>query len=285
MMFSEKIQRKFYNAFINSDPNYKGIFYVCVKTTKTFRHATCTAKKPKFENCDFYQTVEEALRASFKPCGHCKPLLHPDSASDLVQTLVEIVETNPNKKIKDLDFKKLSIDPSTVRRQFKKRFGMTFNQYARAKRMELAMRQIQDGESIINAQLNSGYESSSGFWSAFSKTIGGSGKKINKHLNILKASWVETKLGTIIVIGNETNIYLLEFIDNANLKDIIKKIKIEFNAVIIPGSAACIKLIENHFKEYFDGIVKTFAIPSCIYPVSKTFALRIHKYSMGSNEG
>ncbi len=36
----------------------------------------------------------------------------------------------------------LSVDASTARRQFKKRFGMTFVEFARARRMGLAMKQI-----------------------------------------------------------------------------------------------------------------------------------------------
>jgi methylphosphotriester-DNA--protein-cysteine methyltransferase len=40
---------------------------------------------------------------------------------------------------------------------------MTFVEYARARRMGLAMKQIRGGEAVIEAQLSTGYESSSGF--------------------------------------------------------------------------------------------------------------------------
>ena len=78
--------------------------------------------------------------------------------SGLVQILVDAVEENPEKRWKDRDFEALSIDASTTRRQFKKRFGMTFVEYARARRMGLAMKQIREGESVIDAQLSAGYE-------------------------------------------------------------------------------------------------------------------------------
>ncbi len=40
--------------------------------------------------------------------------------------LVQAVEENPEKRWKDSDFQQLSIDATAARRQFKKRFGMTF---------------------------------------------------------------------------------------------------------------------------------------------------------------
>lgn len=61
---------------------------------------------------------------------------------------------------------------STARRQFKKRLGMTFVAYARARRMGLAMNQLGAGESVIGAQLASGYASGSGFREAFSRVLG-----------------------------------------------------------------------------------------------------------------
>ena len=57
----------------------------------------------------------------------------------------------------------LGVDESTARRQFKKHFGMTFVEYARARRIGFAMKIIKSGHSLMKAQLDSGYESDSGF--------------------------------------------------------------------------------------------------------------------------
>ncbi len=42
-----------------------------------------------------------------------------------------------------------------------------------------------------------GYESSSGFRDAFSKIMEGTPTKFNRHLNILKAAWLDTPLGAV----------------------------------------------------------------------------------------
>src|ERR1700732_2359943 len=112
-------KREYYQALLDKNPEYEGIFYVGVKTTGVFCRPTCPARKPKFENCEFYQTAQEALLASFRPCLRCRPLIYPNHVSDLVYSLVEAVEANPEKRWKDQDFEELSVDACTARRQFK----------------------------------------------------------------------------------------------------------------------------------------------------------------------
>src|SRR5258708_6776559 len=177
-MITAENRKEYYQALLDKNTNYEGIFYVGVKTTGVFCRPTCPARKPKFENCEFYQTAQEALLAAFRPCLRCRPLSHPNQVSDLVRTLVEAVETTPEKRWKDWDFEQLSIDASTARRQFKKRFGMTFVEYARARRMGIAMKQIRAGEAVLDAQLSTRYESSSGFRDAFSRIMGAAPTKL-----------------------------------------------------------------------------------------------------------
>src|ERR1700732_1448259 len=114
-------KREYYQALLDKNPEYEGIFYVGVKTTGVFCLPTCPARKPKFENCEFFATAQQALLASFRPCKRCRPLSHPNQVSELVQILVNAVEENPEKRWKDKDFQELSVNAITARRQFKKR--------------------------------------------------------------------------------------------------------------------------------------------------------------------
>src|ERR1700723_1604053 len=104
-MMTPQSKREYYKALIAKDTEYEGIFYVGVKTTGVFCRPTCPARKPKFENCEFFETAQQALLASFRPCKRCRPLSHPDYASELIQKLVLAVEKNPEKRWKDIDFK------------------------------------------------------------------------------------------------------------------------------------------------------------------------------------
>jgi len=252
--------KEYYRALITKNPEYEGIFYVGVKTTGVFCRPTCPARKPKFEHCEFFETAQQALLASFRPCKRCQPLSHPNHVSELVRVLIEAVEKNPEKRWKDNDFEELSIDATTARRQFKKRFDMTFVEYARARRMGLAMKKIREGDSIIDAQISVGYESSSGFRDAFSQIMG-TAPALSGHSNILKASWLDTRLGPMIAISDDDALYLLEFVDRRGLEREVDRLRQKTRSAIIPGSTQPIELIERELSLYFDGRLKEFKTP------------------------
>ena len=251
--------RKYYQALIEKNTEYEGVFYVGVKTTGVFCRPTCPARKPMFENCEFFETAQQALLASFRPCKRCQPLSHPNQVSDLIQVLVKAVEENPEKRWKNKDFQELSLDATTARRQFKKRFGMTFVEYSRARRMGLAMKQIRSGEKVIDAQLSAGYESSSGFRDAFSRIMGAAPTLLDN--NILKAAWLDTRLGPMIAISDDVALYLLEFVDRRGLEREVERLRKKTRSAIIPGHSQPISSISEELSLYFDGKLTEFKTP------------------------
>ncbi|WP_058441187.1 bifunctional transcriptional activator/DNA repair enzyme AdaA [Legionella brunensis] len=260
-MFTSEIKNDYYQALLDKNKNYDGVFYVGVKTTGVFCRPSCPARKPKFEHCEFYKTAQEALLASYRPCKRCRPLSNPNQVSDTVRLLVEAIELNPAKRWRESDFDALSIDVSTARRQFKKRFGMTFVEYARARRLGLALKQIRQGESVIGAQLDAGFESSSGFRDAFSKIMGASPSLMKKQSQVLKSSWLDTPLGPMVAIANDEVLYLLEFVDRRGLERKIERLRQRLKAAIIPGTTEPIVLIEQELTAYFEGSLQRFKTP------------------------
>ncbi|WP_454782008.1 bifunctional transcriptional activator/DNA repair enzyme AdaA [Legionella sp. WA2022007384] len=260
-MLTDRAKIEYYQALLAKDSKYEGLFYVGVKSTGIFCRPTCPAKKPKFENCEFFHTAQEALLASYRPCMRCQPLVYPNQASNLIQQLVAAVEANPEKRWRDRDFAALGIDTSTARRQFKKRFGMTFVAYARARRMGIAMKQIREGTIVIETQLNVGYESGSGFRDAFSKIMGAAPSQLSKHPTVLKASWFDSPLGPLLAVADEEALHLLEFVDRRGLEREVERLRNKMNAAIIPGDTAPLRSIEKELKAYFSGALKKFNTP------------------------
>lgn len=169
-----------------------------------------------------------------------------------------LTKANPEKRWKSGDFREISVDESTARRHFKKRFGMTFVEYARSRRMGIAMKQIREGEKVIEAQLNSGYESSSGFRDAFTKIMGAPPSKSSAHYNILKATWLDTVLGPMLAIADDDALYLLEFVERRGLEREIERLRIRTKSAIIPGKTAPIISIEKELTAYFAGELQHF---------------------------
>ena len=50
-------------AFFDGDASYDGLFYTGVRTTGIFCRPSCTARKPKPENVEFFCTVKDELFA------------------------------------------------------------------------------------------------------------------------------------------------------------------------------------------------------------------------------
>lgn len=254
-----KTKRLYYQAMVEKNPEYDGIFYVGVITTGIFCHASCPARKPKYENCEFFSSAKEALYASYRPCKRCKPLNPPHSQSAVIAQLIQAVETHPEKRWKDIDFKQLGVDESTARRQFKKRFGMTFVEYARARRMGLAMQHIRSGHPIIDAQLEVGYESGSGFRDAFSRVFGNVPARADK--NALLTTWIDTPLGPMIAAADDSFLYLLEFVDRRGLEKEVERLRKKIGLGLIPGDNQITKQIKAELSDYFQGKSLCFKTP------------------------
>lgn len=254
---------KYYQMLIEKNSEFEGIFFVGVKTTGIFCRPTCPAKKPKKENCEFFHHAQEALLASYRPCKRCKPLSLPSKLSPDVKKLVEAVEANPEKRWKDSDFENLAIHPNTARRQFKKQFGMTFIEYSRSRRLGIAFKHIRNKEPIISAQIESSYESGNGFRDAFSKIMGELPSK-SKKIKILYSSWIETRLGSMIAISDETHLYLVEFVDRRGLENEIIRLRKRLHASILPERKPVMDLLEEELTAYFSGTLKAFTVPICL---------------------
>lgn len=123
------------------------------------------------------------------------------------------------------------------------------------------MEQIREDKKTIETQLNSGYESSTGFRDAFAKIMGAPTSKSDSHYNILKASWLDTPLGPMLAIADDEELYLLEFSERRGLEREIERLRISTKSVISPGKTAPICSIEQELAAYFAGELTRFKTP------------------------
>jgi AraC family transcriptional regulator of adaptative response/methylated-DNA-[protein]-cysteine methyltransferase len=70
-----------------------------------------------------------------------------------------------------------------------------------------------------------------------------------------------TPIGTLVTIGSNNDICLLEFDDSEVLESEFTKIQIYLKTTIIPGSNPLIEKLQFQVGEYFSGNLKQFDIP------------------------
>jgi AraC family transcriptional regulator, regulatory protein of adaptative response / methylated-DNA-[protein]-cysteine methyltransferase len=139
-----------YKAAVEKDVTFEGQFISAVKTTGIFCRPICTARKPKFNNVEFFKTTDEALNNGYRPCKVCKPLEKLDQTPQFINRLIKELEDNPSLKIKDSDLIARNLEPHTIRRWFLKNYQMTFHAYQRMLRISVAVKNLQAGQSVLS---------------------------------------------------------------------------------------------------------------------------------------
>ncbi len=249
-----------YNALLQRDAAYEGLFFVGVKTTGVFCRPVCPARKPKLENVEFFRSINQAVKAGYKPCKRCRPLELKGATPDWIKNILSEVENDPGKRWKDYEIRKMGIEPNKVRRWFKNNYNMTFHEYTRYRRLGMAIGNIREGENIIQTAFNSGFESLSGFNDAVKKLTGNSPSKAKDSIIVI-ATRLLTPLGPMIAMASENGVCLLEFVERKMLETQIKRLIKYLNCVIVPGFNEHLKNLKKQLDEYFSGKRMDFDVP------------------------
>lgn len=260
MLFALPTDDVLYDALTARDAAYEGVAYVGVTTTGVFCRLTCPARKPRREHTKFFHTVAACMEAGFRPCKRCRPLVTAGAADPVVKTLLEALEKNPGRRWQERDVASMGFDPSTVRRAFKRHFDITFLEMARLGRVRNGAETLAAGARVIDAQLDAGFESASGFRSAFARILGRAPSSFDGN-ELLKADWLETPLGTMIAAADRRELYLLEFFDRRALPTELKNLQRSAKGAIGVGRVPPIEQIEAELAMYFSGESARFDTP------------------------
>ncbi|MBO3759615.1 trifunctional transcriptional activator/DNA repair protein Ada/methylated-DNA--[protein]-cysteine S-methyltransferase [Ciceribacter sp. L1K22] len=250
----------YYDALIRRDAAYDGFAYVCVTSTGIFCRFTCPARKPKKENCVFRETTAECLDAGFRACKRCRPMLRMKGNEPTVAQLLDALDREPQRRWRESDIEALGLDLSTVRRAFKRQFGMSFLEIARQRRVGLAVESLVTGSDVIEAQLDAGFESGSGFRAAITQLFGEAPQSL-RGKTLLKADWIETPIGPMMAIACDHALHLLEFIDRPALPAEIRRLQKTNGCGIVMGRTTVTDRIESELRRYFDGYNDGFSTP------------------------
>lgn len=161
-----------WQAVLNNDADYDGVFFYAVKTTGIYCRPSCKSKPPKRENICFFETSEQAQKAGFRPCKRCR--------SDLIdyQPMKQIAEDVKNKIEKvyreqmalNQELNGIGVSGRRIADIFKEEYGMTPKAYADCLRLEEAKNLLLKTDmKIIDIAYSVGFGSLSAFYHFFKK--------------------------------------------------------------------------------------------------------------------
>lgn len=249
-----------YQALVERDVSYDGRAYVCVTSTGVFCRLSCPARKPRAENCLFFASAQECSERGYRPCKRCKPLVSSVGSEPTVDALLAALEADPSRRWREADLQDMGFDPSTVRRAFKRQFGMTFLEMSRQRRLRDGFQAIEGGGKVIDAQIRAGFESSSAFRSAFARLLGIAPGKLSPKA-LLYADWIPTQLGDMVAICDSTKVHLLEFIDRKALPTELAKLYKWSGSKIGVGKTKPSRQVAAELLDFFEGRCSSFRTP------------------------
>ncbi|MFV0301074.1 MAG: bifunctional transcriptional activator/DNA repair enzyme AdaA [Paracoccus sp. (in: a-proteobacteria)] len=241
-----------YAALSARDPAYEGRAWVGVTTTGIFCRLTCPARKPKPENCRWFASPAEAASAGFRPCLRCHPTGPEAEGHAAISGLIAALNADPERRWSEADLVDLGHDPSTIRRAFKRHFGETFLDIARAARLRSGLNAMTKGHAMIDAQLDAGFESASGFRTAFTRLFGHPPHQMRQAAD-LRADWIDTPRGGMSAIADDEALHLLEFTDRKALPQGLRRLSAHVGGRIGLGRTPVTDRTEAQLAEFFAG--------------------------------
>ena len=259
-MFDLPDPETLYHALTARDPSFEGRAFVGVTSTGIFCRLTCPSRKPRPENCRWFGTSEAAAEAGFRPCKRCHPSGIAAEGEAAVTALRAAIEADPGRRWSEADLEEMGHDPSTIRRAFRRHFGMTFLQMAREARLREGARRVASGDAVIEAQLDAGFESASGFRQAFARLFGHPPAAMRKGAGLV-ADWIDTPLGGMIAVADDEALHLLEFTDRKALKPQLARVSRAAGGQVGLGQTSVTRRTAEELEAYFSGDRARFEVP------------------------
>ncbi len=253
-------EREMERAFYARDESYDGVFFVGVRTTGVFCIPSCPARKPLVHNVRYFSSSAEAEGAGFRPCRRCRPDRRTHARPEWIEGLMVRLDADPAPRLSDDDLREMGFAPVRVRRYFVDRFGMTFHAYCRARRMAAALHDIRVGVDLDDVVFDHGYESHSGFRSAFAKTFGTSPGR-SRASDCIEVDLVDTPLGPVVVGATSSALCLLEFATRRMLATQVDVLRRRFKTSVVPGRNEVVERTAQELAEYFAGKRSRFEVP------------------------
>lgn len=264
MLFNLPPDDTLYAAMAARDAAWDGHAFVGVTSTGIFCRIPCPARIPKRENCRFFDRASACIEAGFRPCKRC----HPLGDDPIVERLMIALKNDPLRRWGEHDLTAMGLELSTVRRAFKRATGQTFLELARQRRVAASLGTLSEGENVVFAQIDAGFESPSAFRNAFARIIGRAPGNFAKDA-ILRADWIRSPLGPMIAVSDRHALHLLEFPERKALPRELDLLWRDAKGQIGFGRFPATDRIEAELAAYFAGESARFDTP--LAPRGTTF--------------
>ena len=203
---------------LERDARADGKFYYAVRSTGIVCKPSCASRRPSLKNVQFFQTLAEAVDAGYRACRRCEPERtspKPDPQAELVAQVAKRLreQTEERQTMSELAGE-AGVDRLTLMRAFRRVFGVSPAQYARAQRMERFKRKMRRPEmTVTDAIYEAGFGSSSRLYENNGAQLGMTPREMKSGATGIAIRYAVTNspLGRMLVAATEKGICSIAF--------------------------------------------------------------------------
>lgn len=209
-IIDESTDQSRWQAVETRDARADGQFVFAVKTTGICCRPSCRARHPLRKNVLFFENVEAAVNAGFRPCKRCQPdkLAPEQQRIDRITQACRILETSSEPMGLAELAAQVAMSPFHFHRLFKQVTGLTPHAWQQALRAKRLREQLTEGEQVTRAVFDAGYQSGSNFYQQADEVLGMTAKQYRRGGERTAIQFVvgSCRLGEFLVAQSERGI-------------------------------------------------------------------------------
>lgn len=219
-------------------------FVYAVRTTGVYCRPTCSSRRPRPENVEFFDAWTTAEHAGYRSCKRCQPHLpEPDSVPAVVAQACERIRTAEREPDLATLAGEAGYSPTHFQRVFKAAVGLSPKQYAIAIRTTRLRTSLVQNATVTDAIYDAGFPAASRAYHHADTGMTFSTYRDGARGETIRHCHAASSLGPVMIAATTRGICMIEFGDPDPL---LAELRRRFpHAMIAPADDALQQLVQS----------------------------------------
>jgi len=208
-----------WRAVLEHDSTQDGVFFYAVTSTGVYCRPSCASRRPRRENVLFFERMQDAESAGFRPCQRCRPrsasIHHKE---DRVKAVCRHIEQHLDEPLTLASLgRTFHQSPFHLQRTFKSVLGLTPRQYAESCRIKAFKNKLQSGVSVTSAIYDAGFSSSSRVYERSTSELGMTPDRYRRGAigTLISYTTLPTPIGQALIAATDRGLCAIRFGESA----------------------------------------------------------------------
>lgn len=237
-----------WEAVLSRDPAADGAFVYAVRSTGVYCRPTCPSRRPVRAHVAFFEDIDSAEQANFRPCLRCRPkevshqqrvvahILQLLDSAEVPLSLAELSET-------------VGLNSSHLQRVFKRTTGLSPKQYVAAQRLQRFKAGLKQGRSVTGAMYDAGYGSSRGLYEKASQHLGMAPRAYKRGGKAEQIAYTlaDSPIGRMLVAATTRGVCAVYFGEDAAL---VQELRAEYPRAVLVRADARLRSTAHAIRDH-----------------------------------